>query len=164
MTTNDGTDIKTDAQTVRVAIYARESADAQVNGQKAEAGLLDSQVAGRVPWYNVEDVYTNQGQSALPEEEARRPEYRLLTDDAQAGKFDLLVTTSMDRRARDLDAMLEITRQLKDYEVEYMTIHEDMGITGPKGEEVLTQLRAFAQRPLPPMLSAHTKRGLNEQA
>ena len=137
--TNGGTDIKTNAQMVRAAIYARESSGLQVDGQKVEAGSLDSQVseamafAERVPYYTVEEVYVEQGQLAWPEEADRRPEYSRMIADAQAGKFDVLITTSVDQLSPDVGNLVEIVRQLKRCGVGYRSIHEGTGFRWADG-------------------------------
>ena len=38
---------------------------------------------------------------------AKRPVYRQMLEDAQAGKFDVLVTHTLDRLSRNLRVMLE---------------------------------------------------------
>ena len=142
---------KSDAQTIRVAIYARESSDLQVDGQKVEPGSLDSQVseamafAERVPYYTVVEVYVDQEQLAGPEEADRRPEYRRMIADAQAGKFDVLITTSVDQLSPDVGNLVEIVRQLKRYGVGYRSIHEGLDFVGPMGDVMLTMFGAFVQ-------------------
>ena len=166
MTTNGGTDIKTDTQTVRVAIYARESSDLQVDGQKVEPGSLDSQVseamafAERVPYYTVVEVYVDQGQLAGPEEADRRPEFRRMMDDAKAGRFDVLVTTSVDRLSLNVVNLLETVRELHEYGVTYRSIRENLDFGGPMGEFMLAQLGAFAQMQSSMLLAQMNERGL----
>ena len=105
---------------------------------------MATEFAGQIPEYSVEEVYADQGQS-WSEEADSRPEFRRLLDDAKAGKFDLLVTTSMDRLTRSVDNLLATIEQLREYGVGYISIHEELDLTGPKGQEVLTKLAASAK-------------------
>ena len=146
---NDGADTKADAQTIRVAIYARESSASQVDGQKVWS--LYSQVseatefAGRLPEHSVGKAYVEVGHPAWKGKADERPEFRRMMDDAKAGKFDMLITTSVDRLTRNKVNLLEIVRELHEYGVTYKSIHENLDFSGPMGEFMLTQLGAFAE-------------------
>ena len=158
-----GDDSKIGTQKVRVAIYARVSSDLQV-----ENWSLDSQVneatefVGRLPKHSVAETYVEEGHSAWKGKADSRPEYQRLMADAKSGKFDLVVTTSVDRMSRSVVNLLEMVQELRDYGVEYRSIYEDVKFIGPMGEMMLTQFAAFAELQSS-MLSAHSKRGREER-
>ena len=148
---------------VRVAIYARVSSELQV-----ENWSLDSQVneatefVGRLPKHSVAATYVEEGHSAWKGKADSRPEYQRLMAEAKSGKFDLVVTTSVDRMSRSVVNLLEMVQELRDYGIDYRSIHEDVKFIGPMGEMMLTQYAAFAELQSS-MLSAHSKRGREER-
>ena len=159
---NDGTDPKADAQTVRVAIYAgisdSQAGNWSLNSQVSEA----TEFVGRLPDHSVAETYVEEGHQARKGKANERPEFQRVMDDAKAGKFDVLVTTSVDRLTRNTVNLLEIVRELREYGVTYKSTHEGLDFSGPMGEFMLTQLGAFAQMQSLTLFQ-HTKRGLEER-
>ena len=158
-----GADSKLGTQKVRVAIYARVSSDLQLqnwslNSQIAEA----TNYSELLPGYSITKKYVEKGHSAWKGKANTRPVYRQMMADARAGRFDLLVTTSVDRLSRNVVNLLDTVRELREYGVTYISLHENLNFSGPMGEFMLTQLGAFAQMQSS-MLSAHTKRGREER-
>ena len=157
----EGTGSKADAQTIRVAIYARESGDWQVEAWSLDAQVAEgTEFAGRYAEYTVVEIYAEQQghpASVLGEADSR-PEYRRMMSDAKAGKFNLLITTSVDRLSRNVSSLLETVEKLREYGVGYKSIHEGLDLTGPMGAMMLTMLGAFAQLES----SYHIDRGLVE--
>ena len=156
-------DSKIGAKKVRVAIYARVSSEMQL-----ENWSLDSQISGATEFvgglskHSVAETYVEEGHSAWKGKADVRPEYRRMMSDAKSGKFDLVVTSSVDRLSRSVVNLLETVEKLKGYGVEYRSIHEAINFTGPMGEWILTQFAAFAELQSS-MLSAHSKRGREER-
>jgi site-specific DNA recombinase len=84
----------------RVAIYLRVSSDEQLLGHS-----MDSQTKALLAWAKMEgwevvEIYADAGVSGTSVE--RRPEFRRMMADAQAGKFDAILVLKIDRFARSL--------------------------------------------------------------
>ena len=112
MLTNDGTGSNADAQTVRVAIYARVASD-------GDSSKLATQVVGlrqyveEVPNHVVVEVYSDTGDPATERGAPdHRPGYCRLMADAQAARFELVVTPGMKTLAGSVTNVLEAVRDL----------------------------------------------------
>ena len=147
----------------RVAAYIRVSSGEQVDtwsldGQEKEI----RQHCDRTPGYRVVDVYREEGHSAWKRKADIRPEYLRLMADARAGKFDLLISTSIDRMSRSITNMLETAETLAECNVAYKSLQEDLDFTGPMGELMLTWLSSMSQFSST-MTSSHVKRALRQR-
>ena len=112
MRTNERTGSNGHAQTIRVAIYARVPADGDFSELGTQIAGVGEHMEG-VPEYIVGEVYSERGEPATRKEEADlRPEYLRMLADAEAGKFDLILTTRMSDFAGSVSTMLEAVRGL----------------------------------------------------
>ena len=154
---------KIGTQKVRVAIYARVSSDLQLENWSLTSQITEgTDYCERTPGFSVTKEYVERGHSAWKGNANTRPVYLQMMQDAKAGRFDVLLTTSVDRMSRNVVNLLDTVRQLREYGVTYVSIHENLDFSGPMGEFMLTQLGAFAQMQSS-ILSAHTTRGREER-
>ena len=103
--------------------------------------------------WEVVGTYDEEGRSAWLESSAKRPVFRQLLEDAQAGKFDVVVTHTLDRFSRNLRVMLDA----------FHIFTQDIDYSTPEGRLFMTMLGAFAQY-FSDALSGHTKKGMRERA
>ena len=127
----------------RVAAYARVSAD------KDEAyHSLDQQISyyndyiSKRPDWAFAGIYGDEGISGTTEE---RPGYQKMMKDARAGKFDLIVTKSITRLARNTVTLLKTVRELKGLDIDVYFEKEDLHSISPEGEMMLTMLAMYAE-------------------
>src|SRR3954462_2786101 len=97
----------------RVALYVRVSSDEQIEGFS-----LDAQERAIVDYcldhnYRVVARYRDEGVSARTDDLRKRPEFRRLLEDAEAGRFDVLIVHKLDRFARNLRVTLETLDRLE---------------------------------------------------
>ena len=76
------------------------------------------------------------GRSAWLESSAKRPVFRQLLEDAQAGKFDVAVTHTLDRFSRNLRVMLDAFHILSQHNVTYVSITQDIDYSTPEGRRM----------------------------
>ena len=113
--------------------------------------------------WEVVGVYDEEGRSAWVESIAKRPAFRQLLEDAQAGKFDVLVTHTLDRFSRNLRVMLNACHAFSQHNATYVSITQDIDYSTPEGRLFMTMLCAFAQY-FSNALSGHTRKGMRERA
>ena len=68
------------------------------------------------------EEYSEEGRSAWVESIAKRPVFRQMLEDAQARKFDVLVTHTLDRFSRNLRVMLDAFHTFSQSDVTYVSI------------------------------------------
>ena len=109
------------------------------------------------------EEYCEEGRSAWVESIAKRPAFRQMLDDAQARKFDVLVSHTLDRFTRNLRVMLDAFHTFAQSDVTYVSITQEIDYSKPEGKLFMTMLGAFAQY-FSDALSGHTKKGMRERA
>ena len=87
-----------------------------------------------------------------------RPRFMRMIDDAKLGKFDLIITREVSRFARNTINCLEVTRLLKNYEVEVFFVQEGIWTMENEGEMILT-IRAMVAQEESRKMSARIKVG-----
>ena len=75
----------------------------------------------------------------------RRPEFKRLLADCDAGKIDIILTKSISRFARNTVDLLETVRHLKELGIEVRFEKEGINSLSEDGELMLTLLASFAQ-------------------
>ena len=108
-------------------------------------------------------TYDEEGRSAWVESIVKRPAFRQMLEDAQANKFDVVVTHSVDRFARNITVAMEALRTLARNEVSYVCITQAIDYSTPEGKVFLTMMLAFAEY-FSSTLSLHTKKSMRERA
>ncbi|MCL2671622.1 MAG: recombinase family protein [Clostridiales bacterium] len=128
----------------RVAGYARVSTDSeeQLNSYEAQVDYYTQLINGRADWEYI-TVYTDEGISAVNTK--RREGFKQMVADGLAGKFDLLVTKSVSRFARNTVDSLTTVRKLKEAGCEVWFEKENIFTFDSKGELLITIMSSLAQ-------------------
>lgn len=128
----------------RVAAYARVSTDheEQLTSYEAQVDYYTNYIQGRNDWIFA-GVYTDEGITGTNTK--RREGFKSMVADALAGKFDLIVTKSVSRFARNTVDSLTTIRQLKENSIEVYFEKENIWTFDGKGELLLTIMSSLAQ-------------------
>ena len=128
----------------RVAIYARvsTSSDEQLNSIEAQRDYYIKYVEERSDLIFVK-LYADEGITGTSQK--MRVEFQKMMSDAKAGAFDLIITKSISRFARNTVDSLICIRLLKEYGIEVYFQKEDIGTFDSKGEFMITLLSSMAQ-------------------
>ena len=127
----------------RVAAYARVSVEKQ-----AALDSLSNQVSyyndyiGNHPGWLFAGVYADYGLSGTKE---NRPEFQRMLMDARAGKFDVVITKSITRFARNTVTLLKTVRELKELGIEVLFEKENMSSFSADGDLMLSLIAMFAE-------------------
>lgn len=127
----------------RVAAYARVSVEKQ-----AALDSLSNQVSyyndyiGNHPGWLFAGVYADYGLSGTKE---NRPEFQRMLMDAHAGKFDIVITKSITRFARNTVTLLKTVRELKELGIEVLFEKENMSSFSADGDLMLSLIAMFAE-------------------
>ena len=135
---------KESKQLRRVAAYARVSTDSeeQLTSYEAQVDYYTRYIQDRPDWAFV-GIYTDEGISATNTK--RREGFNRMVQDALDGKFDLIVTKSVSRFARNTVDSLTTVRKLKDAGVEVYFEKENIWTLDSKGELLITIMSSLAQ-------------------
>jgi DNA invertase Pin-like site-specific DNA recombinase len=127
-----------------VAAYARVSTDSeeQLTSYEAQVDYYTKFIQSREYWEFV-TVYTDEGISAVNPE--KREGFKQMVADGLAGKFDLLITKSVSRFARNTVDSLTTVRKLKEKGVEVWFEKENIYTLDSKGELLITIMSSLAQ-------------------
>ena len=128
----------------RVAAYARVSTDSteQENSFEAQCDYYTKYISERPDWEFV-TVYSDEGITGCNTK--KREGFKQMVADGLAGKFDLLVTKSVSRFARNTVDSLQTIRTLKDRGVECFFEKEQIWTFDGKGELLITIMSSLAQ-------------------
>ncbi|AQU05418.1 recombinase family protein [Dehalococcoides mccartyi] len=128
----------------RVAAYARVSTDSeeQLTSYEAQVDYYTKFINNRSEWEFI-TVYTDEGISAVNTK--KREGFKQMVADGLAGKFDLLVTKSVSRFARNTVDSLTTVRKLKEKGVEVWFEKENIYTLDSKGELLITIMSSLAQ-------------------
>lgn len=128
---------------IRTCAYARVSTESLKQGESLEnqiityEGLIKSN-----PEYEFIKVYADQGITGYSE---NRPAFQEMIRDAREGKFDLIITKSISRFARNTVTVLKVARELKNLGVGIFFEEQNMNTLSGDGELMLAVLASFAQ-------------------
>lgn len=128
----------------RVAAYARVSTDSaeQKTSYDAQVDYYTKFIKNRADWEFV-TVYTDEGISAVNTK--KREGFKQMVADALDGKFDLIVTKSVSRFARNTVDSLTTVRKLKEKGVEIWFEEQNIFTFDSKGELLITIMSSLAQ-------------------
>ena len=131
-------------QKKRVAAYARISkiTDRMSNSLSNQVSTYSKMIQDNFQW-EYAGVYVDDGISGTAIK--RRPDFRRLLADCEAGKIDLILTKSISRFARNTLELLQVVRRLKELDVEVRFEKENISTFSGDGELMLTILASFAQ-------------------
>ena len=118
---------------MRVAVYARVSTEheAQINALENQLEWYKIECSRHSDWEIVE-VYVDQGITGTQAQ--KRPEFLRMMEDAQKGKFDLIITREVSRFARNTVDTLSYTRELKARGVDVFFINDGINTATNDGE------------------------------
>ena len=148
---------------MRAVGYFRVSDEDQVEGFSLDAQRRAFHDFCAQKGWEVVGTYDEEGRSAWLESTAKRPAFREMLEDAQAGNFDVAATHTLDRFSRNLRVMLDAFHVFSQHNVTYVSITQDIDYSTPEGKLFMTMLGAFAQY-FSDALSGHTKKGMRERA
>lgn len=97
--------------TVRAAIYTRISNDSEGRELGVARQEKDCRALAQREGLEVVDVYSDNDISAAPSSRKPRPSYLRMLDDAEAGRFDVVVaysTSRLTRRPREIEDFIEL--------------------------------------------------------
>lgn len=128
----------------RTAGYARVSTDSeeQFTSYEAQVDYYTNYIKSREDWEFVK-VYTDEGISGT--NTTKREGFKSMIADAMKGKFDLIVTKSVSRFARNTVDSLTTVRQLKEKGIEIYFEKENIWTLDSKGELLITIMSSLAQ-------------------
>ena len=130
--------------TRKVAIYARVSTDSdeQLNSIEAQKDYYKKYVETRPNWEFC-GLYADEGTTGTSQK--HRVEFCRMLEDGFSGKFDLIITKSISRFARNTVDSLVCIRKLKEKGCDVYFEKEDLLTFDAKGEFMLTLLSCMAQ-------------------
>ncbi len=146
----------------RVALYVRVSSEEQVQGYSLDAQTRAIEVWCAQHEHEIVARYRDEGRSARSDNLDRRPAFKQMLADAEAGRLDVVVVHKLDRFARNLLVALETLQRLERFDVGFVSLSEQMDFTTPIDKVILATLAAFAQY-YSDNLSAETKKGKHER-
>lgn len=141
----------------KVVFYGRVSTEheEQVNALKNQMQWYD-ELARSFPEWDIIERYVDEGITGT--QANKRPEFMRMIADAVAGKFDLIVTREVSRFARNTIDCLDMTRRLKNYNVEVFFVQEGIWTMENEGEMNLT-IRAMVAQEESRKMSERVKAG-----
>ena len=128
----------------KVAAYARVSmeTDRMMHSISTQVSYYNELIQSNPEW-EFAGVYADNFISGTAID--RRPEFKRLLDDCEAGKIDIVLTKSISRFARNTVDLLETVRHLKELGIEVQFEKEHINSLSDDGELMLSLLASFAQ-------------------
>ncbi len=128
---------------LRAVGYRRVSMREQVDGHSldAQAKNIKDYVNGQ--GWDLLEIYTDAGISA--KKDSFRPDLAKLMQDAEDGKFDVVVVDKIDRFYRHLAGLLTALDSLRHMNVAFASVQERLDFTSPWGKLTLTVLGILAE-------------------
>ena len=142
---------------LRVTAYARVSTDMeeQLNSFNSQKKYYAEKINDNPEWTYVE-LYADEGISGT--QDFKRTQFLKMIDDALDGKFDLIITKSISRFARNTLDTLKYVRLLREHNVGILFEEENINTLDMTGELLLTILSSVAQQESE-TISNHVKLG-----
>jgi DNA invertase Pin-like site-specific DNA recombinase len=128
----------------RVAAYCRVSTeqDDQLNSLENQKGYFEKYIKERLDWQFC-GLYVDEGISGTSVE--KRAGFKRMIADAEARKFDLLLTKEISRFARNTLDSIYYTRELKKWGVCVLFMNDNINTLDPDAELRLTIMSSIAQ-------------------
>jgi site-specific DNA recombinase len=128
---------------IKVAVYCRVS-NKSINLEDS----LENQITHykeeltKNPRYELVNIYYDFGISGFKE---KRPGFQKMMEDSRQGKFELVITKSITRFARNTATVLNATRELKSHGIGVYFELQKINTLGEGGELLMTLYAAFGQ-------------------
>jgi site-specific DNA recombinase len=146
-----------------VAGYVRRSSYLQKDNYSIDAqqrGIIDEAARRNLA---APVFYMDDERSARSEQIAKRPAFRRLLDDIEAGRVHIVMVHTLDRWSRNVMVTLQSFRILAEKRTSFISVSEHIDYSTPEGKLQLTILAAFAAY-FSDMLSKHASKGKGERA
>ena len=146
---------------LRAVGYRRVSMREQVDGHSLDAQAKNIRDYAAGQGWDLLEIYTDAGISA--KKDSFRPDLARLMEDAESGKFDVVVVDKIDRFYRHLAGLLTALDDLRHMNVTFASVQERLDFTSPWGKLTLTVLGILAELYLD-NLRQETIKGKKERA
>ena len=147
---------------MRAGIYLRVSSEEQVEGFSLDAQRRALREFCDGKGWVVAEEYADEGRSARSDQLEKRPAFKRLMEDVEAGLLHVVVVHKLDRFARNIRVTFEQFEVLRRHDVAFVSLSEQMDFSSPIGKVILATLAAFAQY-YSDNLSHETKKGKAER-
>lgn len=128
---------------LKVAIYSRVSTEEQAKeGLSVEAQIDKCKAFCKARDWQIFKVYKDAGYSAGT---LNRPSLELLLRDANEKKFDIILVYKIDRFSRRLKDLIMILEELKEKNINFTSVTEQIDTTSAMGEAFFQIIGVFAQ-------------------
>lgn len=148
---------------MRAGIYYRVSSEEQVDGFSLDAQrrILADHCAAK--GWAVAGEYADEGKSARTDRIDKRPAFRQMLEDAEAGALDVVIVHKIDRFARNIRVTFESLEHLARHNVAFVAVAQpDLDYTRPEGRLFMGMMATLAQY-YSDNLSQETKKGKAER-
>ena len=126
----------------RVVAYARVSSvkDAQLHSLSSQVAYYKNYIESKPGW-SLFKIYSDEGFTGTKD----RPAFNEMMIDARNKKFDIIITKSISRFARNTVTLLKSIRELKTLDIDVYFEEQNIHTISNDGELMLTLLASFAQ-------------------
>jgi site-specific DNA recombinase len=152
-----------DPSTAVVAGYVRRSSEMQKDNYSIDAQKRAITDGAKMRGLSAPIFYEDDERSARGEQIAKRPAFKQLLDDVQAGRVQVVIVHTLDRWSRNVMVTLQSFRILAECQTAFISLSEHIDYSTPEGRLQLTILAAFAAY-FSDMLAKHTSKGKGERA
>ena len=137
-----GTTIK---ERLRVCAYCRVSTgnEEQLNSYQSQLKYYDEKINSKSEW-QFAGIYADEAISGTLD--FKRTDFMRMITDGMSGKFDMILTKSISRFARNTLDTLKYVRMLKEKNIAVLFEEENLNTLSGTGEMLLTVLSAMAQQ------------------
>ena len=135
--------VKLSARNLKVAIYSRVSTEEQAKeGLSIDAQIDKCKAFCKARDWEIFKIYKDAGFSAGS---LNRPALELLLNDTQEKKFDIILVYKIDRFSRKLKDLIMILEELKEKNINFTSVTEQIDTTSAMGEAFFQIIGVFAQ-------------------
>ena len=130
---------------MRASLYGRVSREEQVQGYSLDAQRRAFRKLIEERGWTVYREYIEEGRSAHTDDIRKRPVFAEAIQDAEAGRYDVLVVHKIDRFSRKLRITLEYFDKLGKAGVGFVSIENQIDYSTPMGKLMLNMQGALAE-------------------
>src|SRR5579859_5444113 len=154
---------RAEGRTIVLAGYVRRSSEMQKDNYSIDAQKRALTDAAKLRGLPDPIFYEDDERSARGEQIAKRPGFKRLLDEVQAGHVQMVMVHTFDRWSRNVMVTLQSFRILSQSRTAFISLSEHIDYSTPEGMLQLTILAAFAAY-FSDMLAKHTSKGKGERA